>query len=129
MTPSPQALAKAKKEMAGCRMQSGAAKCWVDWDDAVHTLALAYDRMSEAARGVENLSWSMADAKWGAGFVAARNRAATILAPFILPDEPDPLVEVLKSIEGRTWFGFEAASKRIRAELARRGLEIRKRGE
>lgn len=52
-----------------------------------------------------------------------RDVAVELLAPFILPEPVDPLVEALKVLDATT-DSYESEATIIRAELAKRGLKI-----
>lgn len=46
-----------------------------------------------------------------------------IIAPLMLPDPPDPLAEILELTQ--VYYSSEENAKALRAELAKRGLEVR----
>lgn len=52
--------------------------------------------------------------------------AAEAIRSLILPDPPDPLAEILELTQ--VYYSSEENAKAFRAELAKRGLEVRKSG-
>lgn len=124
--PSPQALAKAEKEMRPALLSSYAGHQVVHRVAAAHTLALAYDKMSEAAGNILLNLPAWFQTKAPATFDAIHDFAS----PWILPPAEDEFVAAVKKVNAQgVHYPEERFCDAVTTELARRGLEIRKRGE
>lgn len=108
---------EAAKRRACELLGASGVRGFMDWKSPpVMALARYIETTSDAARVVDR-----------ALATAGRHTASLMrrtLQPLILPDEPDPLPEIIGAMWEKSFNNLEGDAKWLRTELAKRGLKI-----